>query len=562
MRLLALLLGAGSVLAVADGPITSRDMQREAAGLAKIAAQEPPLMALDTLLQTAVLLQPYVPEEAERLRRQAARHVERYPEIPVNRPVVRHWMNLDPEGGESSLRRLKQRRRVLEALMSHYESKGDHERAAALAVEAIRTAREGSFNESTPLRVLTPVKPLEAVDLFLLVRQDPGAQTGLADSAMALFDGLIRAAETQPGTVKEAVLRLKPILADGEFGKNTGTLITTRFDLDGRKVETKDNGSTALETLGLVERLVDPATRESARQALRTRSVRYESPRGAPAPVAADLPLERAIEEVLKIQPERTQLGELWRYLIGKPRTEAEAEPIVATLIQWAEKAPTESDPFWFLQSLLNLDGRLGPPGKQWELPAGLRPRVFQAAARAGQRADRDPDGLANLVEAMRREKVAVPGDVTSAQARAQLADLRMKLEQRYDFALPTLEGARRSLRGERGKIVVLNFWATWCKPCREELPFFERVYKDFGKQGLEIFAISDESAEKVRSFLSKNPLAIRVLLDEKRDVFDHYRVVGIPQTVVIDPKGRVVEHFKAELTEEQLRAAIAAAKK
>lgn len=108
--------------------------------------------------------------------------------------------------------------------------------------------------------------------------------------------------------------------------------------------------------------------------------------------------------------------------------------------------------------------------------------------------------------------------------------------------------------------MVVLNFWATWCGPCRQEMPTLTRVYESLRGQGLALFAITDDASEKVKSHLDRNPLVLPILLDPGRKVFDHYRVLGLPQTFILDAAGRLTHHFN-EVSEESLRKAINEAK-
>jgi cytochrome c-type biogenesis protein len=157
----------------------------------------------------------------------------------------------------------------------------------------------------------------------------------------------------------------------------------------------------------------------------------------------------------------------------------------------------------------------------------------------------------------MRREKIALPAGVPSAEARARMEDLRDGLEGRYDFTLPTLEGPPRRLQAERGKVVVLNVWATWCGVCREEIPVLRKVYESLRGSGVEVFAITDESAAAVRGYGAKNPLGIPVLLDEKGSVFEHYGVVGRPQTVVLDRWGGIASRLDGPQREEEVRRAV-----
>jgi len=92
------------------------------------------------------------------------------------------------------------------------------------------------------------------------------------------------------------------------------------------------------------------------------------------------------------------------------------------------------------------------------------------------------------------------------------------------------------------GRVVVLNFWATWCAPCRKELPRLEELHRAYGDDGLEIIAVNfGERRPQVRKFLRANPvLTLRVALDPSKAVAKQYGVGGIPATVVVDWNGTV----------------------
>ncbi len=543
--------------------ISDRTIRRQAAAIGKLAQAEPPLMALDTLLQTAVAVQPYVPAEANRLYVRAKAHARKHPGVAWNARLVRLWMTLDPEGGEAALTAAGCRMRATAGLIAYHNWRGHRERAAELAVEMIRAGRVDPFDLGSALATVAALDPVQAADLFQELSRDPKSRSAIPELAARLLDALLRTAETTTLPMDSAVKRIREVFESDDYGRDAKVLITTQFELDGRKVDTKDNRSTALETLTLVDRMADEKTRKAAQQALRTRRTRFSSSirtytrRKAIAP---DLSLDEALAQMRSWEPANERVGQLWRYMIGKPRTEDEARPMIAALIDEADRAPVNGDPFWFLQSTLNLDGRLGPPGRQWVLPPALRPDVFRAAARVGQKVDRDPERYEQLTAAMREEKVPVPAGLASAQARMRLAALRSELQTRYDFRLTSLDGAKRSLKAERGKVVVMNFWATWCGPCRKELPVLGCIYENLRKDGVEIFAITDEPMDTVKRFAASNPVSVPVLLDEGGRVFDHHRIVARPQTMVLDGTGRMVEHFTAEATEEQIRGAIAKA--
>jgi cytochrome c biogenesis protein CcmG, thiol:disulfide interchange protein DsbE len=114
------------------------------------------------------------------------------------------------------------------------------------------------------------------------------------------------------------------------------------------------------------------------------------------------------------------------------------------------------------------------------------------------------------------------------------------------DFKLPNLEGTVISLSSLRGKVILLNVWATWCAPCREEMPSIETLYEEFSKdRDFVVLAVSQDSAGRgaVDSYVRKNGYKFTILLDPQNQVGDAYEVSGIPETFIIDRTGRIVAH-------------------
>ncbi|OGO22151.1 MAG: hypothetical protein A2144_00915 [Chloroflexi bacterium RBG_16_50_9] len=109
------------------------------------------------------------------------------------------------------------------------------------------------------------------------------------------------------------------------------------------------------------------------------------------------------------------------------------------------------------------------------------------------------------------------------------------------DFSLKNLDGQTVSLRSLRGKPVMLNFWASWCGPCRQEMPFIQGVFDDdeWARQGLVILAINvGESSTIAQKYIEDNRLSFTVLLDTDQNVAKNYNIRGIPTTFFIDKNG------------------------
>jgi peroxiredoxin len=110
------------------------------------------------------------------------------------------------------------------------------------------------------------------------------------------------------------------------------------------------------------------------------------------------------------------------------------------------------------------------------------------------------------------------------------------------DFTLPDLDGQQVSLHDYRGKVVFLNFWATWCIPCREEMPAMEQLHQTFQSQGLAIMAVDlKETPDTVKAFFDQHRLSFTALLDGSGAVLRDYQVMGLPTTYLISREGTLL---------------------
>jgi peroxiredoxin len=112
-------------------------------------------------------------------------------------------------------------------------------------------------------------------------------------------------------------------------------------------------------------------------------------------------------------------------------------------------------------------------------------------------------------------------------------------------FRLPSLAGEQVDLGSYRGKVVVLNFWATWCPPCVAEMPSLERLHRTLGPEGLAVVTVStDEDQDALQDFVTRYGLTLPVLLDPGGQVAStDYRTTGFPETFVVDRAGVLVQH-------------------
>jgi cytochrome c biogenesis protein CcmG, thiol:disulfide interchange protein DsbE len=128
------------------------------------------------------------------------------------------------------------------------------------------------------------------------------------------------------------------------------------------------------------------------------------------------------------------------------------------------------------------------------------------------------------------------------------------------DFTLKDMNGRTVSLSALKGKVVLLNFFATWCPPCRAEMPAFNKLYRSLKQRGLEVVAVSsDRSVNDLKDFLEKNKFDFPVLFDADRSATKQFRVFSMPTTFLINKNGLIVEKFYGEYdwTEPETRGKI-----
>jgi peroxiredoxin len=115
-------------------------------------------------------------------------------------------------------------------------------------------------------------------------------------------------------------------------------------------------------------------------------------------------------------------------------------------------------------------------------------------------------------------------------------------------FTLPSLEGTDVSLESRRGRVVLINFWATWCKPCEDEMPAMQRLYTALGGgegERFELLAISvDEAGAEVREFRERLALTFPILLDPEKRSASAYQTFRFPESWLVDREGVVVARY------------------
>jgi thiol-disulfide isomerase/thioredoxin len=147
---------------------------------------------------------------------------------------------------------------------------------------------------------------------------------------------------------------------------------------------------------------------------------------------------------------------------------------------------------------------------------------------------------LAAPLGAQTLDKTIAP-ELRAALSRARIPVLRAK-SPAPDFTATRLDGSPVRLGALKGKVVFLNFWATWCPPCREEMPSMEALYQRFRGRDLEFLAVDiQEDKDKVAAFMKEYGLSFPAALDNTGRISGEYGIRGIPATFIIDREGNVI---------------------
>jgi peroxiredoxin len=172
-----------------------------------------------------------------------------------------------------------------------------------------------------------------------------------------------------------------------------------------------------------------------------------------------------------------------------------------------------------------------------------------------------DPDyaysELASLVRYEHMKTTLDDPQYTAAIAKLEAQDRQIE---NANFELKDVSGKTWSLKSMKGKVVLVNFWATWCPPCRKEMPDLQALSDEFGKQGLVVLGLTDEESSVVKNFLSHQSYNYPILLDSDRAAAKQFGIEGIPKSYVYDRSGKLVAQSIDMRTRAQFKAMLAEA--
>ncbi|MGL4849838.1 MAG: TlpA family protein disulfide reductase [Clostridium sp.] len=134
------------------------------------------------------------------------------------------------------------------------------------------------------------------------------------------------------------------------------------------------------------------------------------------------------------------------------------------------------------------------------------------------------------------------------------LQDTKPTVTKEINFKLENLEGKEVSLNNYKGKKVFINFWASWCPPCKEEMPYIEKLYKEYGNDIVILTINVGENTEKVKKFVEEDKYTFPVLLDKDMKVSEEYGARYLPTSVLINEKGEIANYRNGAMDYQQMK--------
>jgi len=400
---------------------------------------------------------------------------------------------------------------------------------------------QGQLQPMTANQLLTRLvkeKPAEAARLF----QDMLAAAHF--DSLDPYDayGLLNCAKTVAPVAAEpaaeACERVALAAAAPDYGEKSKTSLSATFQVGAETIATANSRDTLLVVAGSRWRELAP-DRFDRHQALFERwnlagplTVKGMSSRSANAAPRKDAVDTSAISK---------EMGR-----IRSLPTDADRARVVLQLAAEIRSLPAGAARVNMARSLASLSTE-GDLGKE---ALSAVSATLGAALETTPAATADP--YLELASLVRFEHLPAPKSDPALDAAGSLITLQNQLHQEAGFTLTALDGKTYSLADLRGHVVLLNFWATWCPPCRKEMPDMEKLYQRLQSKGFLVLAVSDEDRETVAGFEAKQKYTFPLLLDPDRKVNDAFNVEGIPKSFLFDRDGKLVAQAIDMRTESQ----------
>ena len=554
---LALLLGASAAF--------PQEVDRIVRAIQELAPKEPVILGIETELRAAYLLRESNPDAARAFLERGSTRLAAHPEIVPTPWMIASLFAMGPDRAEEIILQ-HANQQSYRALLEYYLKRGQ-------PTDAIRILHEVIVADGPPLRYipealgkLIPLDPLGAADVYFALRSSLAlkAKYPLRGAPVVFAQGLAQAVANDRAAVHEVLEKLLPLLDTTDFlpdGKNSIKVV-----IAGQEVETKNARETALLRLGALTKAIAPDLYQRYGKFFDERLAPVKSLDDALPIVNARVqpitlfawatfdfekaPLDSALSEMRKIG-EVHRRGAAAGVMIGRGDVSQTQKRALLNEMLASIQAAAKEDRAGAVENLIWLASKAGLDR------AAILPAV-ELLVNSVRDSSYPIDSTAALM--MKEYGVDAGRNDPSIQSRVALLQLEESLANAYSFTLPLLDGKQIGLTDLRGKVVLLNFWATWCGPCRVEMPILENVYRQMKDKGFTVLAITAEDPSVVRRFVKQTKMKLPVLIDRTRTTFDHYAIEGLPQTVILDRQGRPAARTSVLSDEASLRKLLASA--
>jgi len=537
------------VLVLSAGAALPQDVKALLRTMDELVPKESLSNGIETELRAAFMLHDSYPKEAAALLARGKARLAAHPELVPTKWMIASLYSLEPDRAEEIILQ-HPKPAVFRFLVEHYVTRNQPEKAVSLLKQAIRHDGAPFPQVGVALEKLVPIDPMGAAEVYFTMRESPGIASKYAlpiSRAPVIFSReLALAARKHPGAVRNVLVRLLPLFIDEKFLMNVPDVVSMKAVIGGQEVETKNARETVLLRLGALSKAVAPDLYKQYEALFDSRVASVNGLEGALAVAEAptqrnqaqarfdfgSAPLDSALAEWRKKTELNDRLGAAGT-LIGRPD------------LEMAQKKRIMDE---FLTSL-RTDAKTVhadvPDSLIWYATKGGldEPSIRPAVELLARSIPHSPGYLIDDHSTAMVRDYGIPLGPNDASLQVRIALLGFEQAQggRYSFTLPSLDGKAVTLKELRGKVVLLNFWATWCGPCRGEKPILEKVYRDLKDKGFIVLAITDEDPGVVQGFAKQFKIGIPILIDRARATFDHYSIQGLPKTIILDRQGKAV---------------------
>ena len=548
------------------------------------AERENPRMGLDTLIRGAERLRDVDPATARQLLDKGAAWLNRFPRPSYfTLRFMETYAHIDLDAAEKVGATIPDKSWVYTALIEQSARVKDYARATRLVRQAVKGGWYSLGAVIFAMQQMARDAPQSAAEL-LAERVADFPEGAKASDVSTLLRSLAVFPWPDLDVTRGALRKIFAALDRPDFKESTGDFEeTATFEFHGNEIKTGTTFETVLLPAAAYLALWDsevfrarvtslpswgPALRdlrvEDLPRLARAPITRVQKP-GPPRPKSAPLPdiSKMSYQEAMsaaKALEFPAKYSVLASMATRKDFTAEQRKVVfeeIFPLLRWEEPFSRYNGTRWMFFEVVDskIEGLFAEAALEWigALDAAVSSDDIMLL-REQERGIIDVE-LRRLDELFQQRDFAFSKPHPSIVSRRALARLDGAANEIADFSLASLDGTAFHLRELKGKIVLIDFWATWCPPCRDEVPALQKIHEEWKGKGVVVLGVDDEPARVIRAFNAKNGVTYPTLLDADRKVHELFGVdgngQGIPLAVVFDRDGKFVGRVPFPHTEE-----------